>query len=137
MTIKTEQELYDELRYYTLSHPDPRFIHQHVVDAWAAQTASPASKPINITFALIGLYLYLEKGYSGKEVQVAHMQLAKAKRKWPTFKLPDTRGDIAVSDVLATPPGPERDRKIQEWCASVWAAYSQSREQVIDVLKKR
>jgi hypothetical protein len=33
----TNDELYNELAFYTLSHPDPAFLHQHVVDAYAAQ----------------------------------------------------------------------------------------------------
>ncbi len=58
MSIKeSEQEKYYELAYYTLSHPDPAFIHQHAVDAFTAQNANAGSKPISITFALIGLYL--------------------------------------------------------------------------------
>ena len=51
------RELYHELSAYTLSHPDPSFIHQYVVDAFAAQTADENTKPIALTFALVGLYL--------------------------------------------------------------------------------
>jgi hypothetical protein len=58
----SEQEQYDELAYYTLAHPDPGFIHQNIVDAFAAQTASEADKPIKIAFALVGLYLCVVKG---------------------------------------------------------------------------
>ena len=35
----TLQEQYNELSYYTLLHGDPSFIHQHIVDAYIAQTA--------------------------------------------------------------------------------------------------
>jgi len=38
----TNDELYNELAHYTLSHPDPSFLHQHVVDAYAAQYADEA-----------------------------------------------------------------------------------------------
>ena len=34
---------YDELCAYTIANADPAFIHQHVVDAWAAQNAGPGS----------------------------------------------------------------------------------------------
>jgi hypothetical protein len=60
-----EQEKYYELSYYTLAHDDPRFIHQHIVDAFAAQTANQDTNPIKVAFALIGLYLYLERDYTG------------------------------------------------------------------------
>ena len=59
--MSTEHETYDELAYYTLAHPDPTFIHQHIVDAYAAQTAKQDIRPITITFALVGLYLSVEK----------------------------------------------------------------------------
>jgi hypothetical protein len=39
------RDAYDELCAYTLSSGDPAFIHQHVVDAFAAQRASAAGRP--------------------------------------------------------------------------------------------
>ena len=132
---KSEQEKYYELTYYTLSHPDKAFIHQHVVDAFAAQTANETNKPMALTFALVGLYLQLEKNYTGRQVQLAHMQMAKNKKPWPRFILPKQRGDITVSDVLALAPGSERDAMINKWCASVWEAYRESRQTVIDLAK--
>ncbi len=68
MPGQSEQEAYNELSYYTLSHWDPSFIHQYIVDAYAAQHADEKSKSIKVAFALIGLYLHNEKHYSGKEV---------------------------------------------------------------------
>ena len=130
------QEEFYELSYYTLAHSDPAFIHQHVVDAFTAQTADRDTKPIAIAFALIGLCLYLEKNYTGKQVQLAHMALARHKREWPKFDLPESRGEITVSDVLSEPAAPIRDAKIREWCESVWEAYSGSRQQVLDLISK-
>lgn len=132
--MPTEREAYDELCAYTLTHGDPEFIHQHVVDAFAAQQATPESKPIGVTFALAGLYLHIEKLYSGREVQRAHMKMAQKKRTWPTFVLPTNRGAVTARDVLTVPEGPERDRAIHEWCASVWSAFSANRQAVIDLL---
>src|SRR4051794_32739363 len=103
---------YNELCCYTLEHGDPAFIHQHVVDAFAAQHADERSKPIGVAFALVGLYLHVVKGFSGKEVQRTHMTLAKRKRTWPTFALPRERGDITVADVMAKAAGPDRDTAI-------------------------
>jgi hypothetical protein len=120
------QAAYDELCCYTLAHGDPSFIHQHVVDAFIAQNANESTKPIGLAFALIGLYLHVEKHYSGKEVQQAHMFLARQKREWPTFPLPDDRGSITEVEVLASTPGIERDNAIDDWCKSVWTAYHDS-----------
>ena len=131
-----DRAAYDELASYTLSHGDPAFIHQYVVDASAAQYATEDSKPIGVAFALIGLYLHLERGRSGREVQQAHMRLGRKRRPWPTFDLPMTRGEITIHDVVAVTPGPERDRVIDDWCASVWQAWSGSKERVVALLRE-
>lgn len=128
------QEKFYELSYYTLAHPSPTFIHQHIVDAFTAQTANRDTKPIGVAFALIGLCLYLEKNYTGRQVQLAHMALARKKREWPRFDLPEARGEITVADVLNEPAGPTREAKIHEWCASVWQAYNESHQQVRNLL---
>jgi hypothetical protein len=67
--MTTPQQDYAELCGYTLTHGDPAFIHQHVVDAFAAQQADGASKPIGVIFALVGLYLHVERQFSGRHVQ--------------------------------------------------------------------
>jgi hypothetical protein len=132
------QAAYDELCCYTLAHGDPRFIHQHVVDAYIAQNADDNTKRIGLAFALIGLYLHVEKQFSGKKVQRAHMRLAQRKRDWPTFPLPDDRGSISVAEVLACPAGEARDKAIDDWCRSVWMAFREShplvRQQVSEYL---
>lgn len=127
---------YDALCCYSLEHGDPEFIHQYVVDAYAAQHANEHTKPITLTFALIGLYLHVERQYSGRQVQLAHMALAKQKRSWPTFALPRDRGAITVSDVMHAPPGPERDQAIDRWTESVWTAFQDARPAVVALLEQ-
>jgi hypothetical protein len=80
--MNSDQDQYNQLAFYTLAHKDPAFIHQHLVDAFLAQHADKSTKPITLVFALIGLYLHVEKGYTGKQVQLAHMQMAKRKKQW-------------------------------------------------------
>jgi hypothetical protein len=128
---RSDQDLYNELAYYTLEHHDKKyFIHQHVVDAYTAQNADNNIKPIAIAFALVGLYLQIEQNYSGKQVQMAHIQLSKNKRALPAIKFPEQRGDITISEVLETIPGVERDIMIKKWCISVWEAYKNSHETI-------
>jgi len=134
--VASEQEAYDELCCYTLAHGAPSFIHQHVVDAFAAQRADARSKRIGVTFALVGLYLHVERQFSGREVQRVHMQLGRQKRQWPELALPRDRGSMTAIDVMAASPGPERDRAIDAWCASVWNAFTDSRQTVVDVLSQ-
>ena len=118
-----ERDAHDALAAYTLAHGDLAFIHQHVVDAFAAQYATTETKPISLVFALIGLYLHVERGLSGRQVQRAHIMLAKRSRHWPTFALPEHRGTVTVVDVMSAAEGAERDRAIEAWCVSVWNAY--------------
>ncbi|HWS70960.1 MAG TPA: DUF5946 family protein [Thermoanaerobaculia bacterium] len=128
---------YDALCCYTLAHGDAAFIHQHVVDAQIAQQADERTKPIGITFALVGLYLHVEHGVSGRDVQRAHMLLARQKQPWPTFALPPTRGAITPADVMQAPEGPERDRAIDDWCAAVWREYAATARTTIAELLRR
>jgi hypothetical protein len=134
--MNVDRQEYHELSYYTLSHPDPSFIHQHIVDAFTAQSADEETKPIAVAFALIGLYLHVEEDRSGKDVQRVHMQLAKRRRLWPRFKLPRDRGTTTVSEVLAASAGQVRDQMIHQWCASVWTAWAESHAQLRALLQE-
>jgi uncharacterized protein DUF5946 len=130
-----ELQQYHELCAYTLTHPDPAFLHQHVVDAFAAQHANERTKPITLVFALVGLYLHVEKGQSGKQVQHVHTLLARSRKNWPRIDAPLDRGDVTVSDIVRVPAGPARDAMIHTWCASVWAAYRTCRDQVAALIQ--
>jgi Family of unknown function (DUF5946) len=126
---------YHELCGYSLTHADPAFLHQHVVDAFAAQIATASTKPITLIFALVGLYLHVEKHQSGKQVQRVHTLLARRHKNWPRLNLPTARGDVTVSDVMSAPAGPARDALIDTWCASVWAAYRACHDQVAELIQ--
>lgn len=85
---------------------------------------------------MVGLYLHLEKGFSGRQVQRAHMALAWHKKSWPSFALSRERGAVTVVEVLAMSAGPERDRAIDAWCASVWDAFRASHQAVAERLEQ-
>jgi len=130
-----EFEAYNELQCYTLEHGGNNFIHQHVVDAWSAQHADENTKPIRLAFALIGLSFHLEKKMSGREVQRMHMEFAKKRRSWPSFELPADRGEITAIDVMNNPAGLKRDKKIDEWCISIWNAYKSNHQTVAKLIE--
>ena len=125
---------YDAVYAYTMGRG--AFVLQHVVDAYAVQTANDRSKPIGIIFALVGLYLHVERQFSGTDVQRVHMRLGREKRPWPTITLPQHRGTVTAADVLEAAPGPERDSAIDEWCRSVWQAFGDSRQTIVDLLRE-
>lgn len=128
---QSDEDLYHELALYTLELRDPEFVHQHIVDAYAVQRAGPASKPIAIVFGLIGLYLYLEKGFTGRQVQQAHMRLARKSKQWVAPFIPEARGaNLCVADVLAAEPGAERVAAIRRWCLAVWQDWEHARPEI-------
>ena len=94
------RELYYGLTVYTLSLQENEFIHQVAVDAYAAQHAGPKMKQITATFALVGLYLVFEKGYTGRQAQLAHIELGKNRVTWPRFNAPEGKAAMTVRDVL-------------------------------------
>jgi len=134
--MASNEELYNQLAFYTLAHRDPRFIHQHVVDAFTVQNADEHTKPIATVFGLIGLYLYLEKGFTGKQVQQMHMRLARHRKQWPRLPLPPERGIITAADVFRAAPGKDRDEMIRRWCEAVWRAWEASRPRIVELLKQ-
>jgi len=135
--MEISKEKFNELSFYTLAHPDTiYFIHQHI-DAYTAQTVDENTKPISITFSLAGLYLYVEKNYSGRQVQQAHMKLSQTKKVWPEFEIPVHKGGITISNILTAAPGQERDLMIKEWCVSVWQAYGNCHAMVALLVKER
>jgi hypothetical protein len=115
---------YSDLLCYTVAKQDPAFIHQHAVDAYAAQHAGGTTRNIAVAFGLIGMYLALERGYTGKQVQQAHVQIAKIRKDWPRLEPPVHPAPITVRDVLEAPDGPEKDARIRQWMAAVWASWA-------------
>ena len=130
-----DREVYDELCCYSLSKGDAEFMHQHIADAFAAQTVTEQDKPIKLTFALIGLYLYVEHGFTGREVQLAHMKLARKKREWPTLKLPEHRGNFP-RDIMEITSESRRREMIDRWCKSTWRAFAGNREVLRKILEE-
>ena len=128
--MNSEQDLYNQLAFYTLELGDSEFIHQHIVDAFACQHAGPGSKPIAIVFGLMGLYLFLEKNFTGRQVQRAHMRMARARKHWIAPPIPERHTGLGVAEVLAAAPGPERRDMIRRWCQTVWQNWQHARPMI-------
>jgi hypothetical protein len=124
--------LYGELTGYTVAkgYEDGAFIHQLLVDTYAAQHARGDGPTIGTAFALIGLYLACEKGYSGQQVQHMHMLLARRSKTWPRFAPPPHASEVTVFDVVQAAPGEARDAMLRRWGESVWEAWGQEHERV-------
>lgn len=120
--------LYDELAMYTLSKQDPFFIHQLIVDSYAAQHAGGVAKNISVVFALIGLCLVVEHNYTGRQVQLLHMKIPK--QKWPAFEPPSQNGIFNVADVLKAGSDQQLDEFIMQWAREVWESWSKHHDWV-------
>ncbi|HUB17365.1 MAG TPA: DUF5946 family protein [Acidobacteriaceae bacterium] len=133
--MPTDQELFDELSFYTLAHGDSAFIHENSADAYRAQHVDDTTKPMAVVFAVMGLYLYLEKNFTGRQVQLAHMRMARHRKEWPRVPIPKEQASLTVADVLTAEPGPARDARIRDWCAAVWEIWQESRPQIVALAK--
>ena len=129
-------DAYDALYADMIQHGDAAFTLQHVVDAHAAQTATEHSKPIAIVFALVGLYLHVEKDYTGRQIQQIHMRMGRHKQQWPHLHLPVNRGAMTPETVLSAAPGEPRDAAIDAWCASVWEAFTESHDTIANLVRE-
>ena len=130
MMHATRAAAHEALACYVIDTGNEGFRYQHIVDGAAAETADAETRPITVVFALIGLYLFVEKNWSGAAIQKAHTRLAAWRKVWPAIALPADRGAMGMVDVMNAPAGAERDRMIALWCESLWRAYGDSHEKI-------
>jgi hypothetical protein len=129
------KQLYNELAAWTVTQDEKEFIHQHLVDAYGAQHIPPNPKLVVPTMTLVGLYLAVERGFTGKQVQKAHMIIAKQTRDWPTFVLPTQRATTTILDVLRVPDN-DKPTALLAWCKSVWQLWNHEHVRVADFAKQ-
>ena len=117
-------QAFSDLQCYTVAKQDPAFIHQHAVDSYEAQHAGGPTRNITVAFGLIGLYLALEKGYTGRQVQLVHMSIAKTRKVFPRLEPPYKPAFLTVMDVLSAGTDAEKDVMIREWMNAVWESWA-------------
>ena len=121
---------YQELSAYGLQRARADFLHQEAVDAYAAQHPGTPAKPISTWFALVGLHLALDRGYTGREVQRAHMRLGRRKRTWPVLPRPTDLTCMTAADVMRHPPGDARDESVLRWAGEVWQCWASAHQTI-------
>jgi hypothetical protein len=121
-------QLHNELTAYFMLNPDITFSAQHAVDAYGAQHSGGVTKTITTAYSLIGLYLAVEHGYTGRQVQLAHMELAKKKIQWPSLDLPTKHYSISVADVLKSEEGSYRIEMLMKWATHIWDTWERHHE---------
>lgn len=127
--------LFSQLSAFTNLLGDVEFSHQHVVDAYGAQHTGLYTKKVVPTMTLVGLYLMLEHGYTGKQVQRAHMVIADQTKDWPDFTRPTELASLTILDVLKVSDS-EKLGMLRKWCEAVWESWHGEHEKVIAFTKK-
>jgi len=82
---------------------------------------------------LVGLYLAVERGFTGRQVQQAHMELAGRTGKgfdWPRLEPPEPTWDMTVSDVWNTEAGEQREESIKKWAETVWRSWTHEHDRI-------
>ena len=69
----SDQELFDELSFYTLAHDDPAFIHENSADAYRAQHIAANEQAI-----LAGAQGYIRKPFTAEQVKERVLPLLSA-----------------------------------------------------------
>jgi len=128
-------EMFMKLSGYIAQGYDEEFIQQMSIDTYEAQHAGGTTKNIAGAFGLIGLYLSLEKGFSGKEVQRAHMDLANRSKEWPRFGPSPSKWKMTVKNVVDA--GPKKSKKmIHLWAKATWKEWEFEKERIIGLMNK-
>ena len=130
------RRLYDELAVFTQTSGDKDFIHQTAIDSYTAQHLGPKLKPIGGAFALIGLYLTFERGYTGRQVQLAHMALGKNHRDWPRFVAPKGKAVLTVADVITDLNQDNFRPRINAWGKAVWDWWKPEHDRVAELIDR-
>lgn len=113
--------------------------HQLTVDAYGAQHTGPRTRTITTAFALNGLYLVLERGFSGTHAREAHGYLAETVPEWPRFAPPSGPPAYAVTvlDVaLAGSPEEHRDL-LMRWGGCAWDAWRHVHAEVAEMTDRQ
>lgn len=130
------RQLYDELTAFTQTGGDNDFIHQTAFDSYTAQHLGPKLKPIGGAFALIGLYMAFERGYTGRQVQLAHMALGNTRRDWPRFVSPQGQTVLTVADVVRGLSQENYRQRINAWGKAVWDWWKPEHERVAELIDR-
>jgi hypothetical protein len=99
------------------------FVHQVALDAYQAQHC-PRGARRTLVFSLAGLYLVVEKGRTGRQVQQVHQALAGMGHALPAVEPVDARGAGTAADVLTQIPCDGLVAAVNDWASQVWQAYA-------------
>ena len=125
------RQVYGEIVSYTaLNQVQLGVWHEICVDAYRARHIGPETAPLGITFALNGLYLVYERGFTGLQAREAHSYLANQFDEWPRFEPPAKVGDVTAFEVALASDPDEHIDVLRRWGRSVWDAWEYAHDAV-------
>lgn len=131
-------QLHGEVVGFELAHAElARRFHQLTVDAYGAQHSGGDGRGIRIAYSLVGLYLALDRGWTGEAVRGAHQRMGRPQPHWPAFTRPAQVGLLTVLDVAeagvwaGSVSG--HSAAVQRWAAAVWAAWASRQLEVAEL----
>jgi hypothetical protein len=109
--------------------------HQLTVDAYGAQHAGPpGGRRSYVAYSLAGLYLALERGWTGIQVRSFHAKMGRPDTTWPELRRPLSTGVLTVADVVAAgarlASADGHAETVERWARSVWDAWADQHEAV-------
>ena len=124
--------IYGEVLAREYSDPAYRAIHRLTVDAYAAQhPGKPSPQSIrSVGFHLVRLHLFLECDLDMRRANEAMLAMSGRKERFTWLAPPPVRGVVTVADVHGATTSEAHARRVREWAASVWAAWSSHHETI-------
>ena len=113
--------------------------HQTCVDAYLLQHVDVSTKPITLCFALNGLYLVLERGWTGLAAREAHQRLAETvpRGDWPSHEQPRDVGTMTVLHPAMASTPTEQAEAVERWGAIVWQAWAHTHQVTRDMTDRQ
>jgi hypothetical protein len=128
--------LHAEVIGFELLHPTlAGRCHQLTVDAYGAQHAGPPTGYVYVSYSLVGLYLALERGWSGTDIRALHQRMGHPDPSWPLFQRPLLTAGVTIADVaeagarVGSVEG--HAASVERWAKSVWSSWADQRAVVI------
>ena len=128
---------YGALTSFIAAHPAELAVwQQSAVDAFTLQHLTSVMPPIRQAFALNGLYLVFELGFTGLQARAAHSHLANTVRNWTAYDRAGAVGELTVSDVSIGSVDHCVD-DMASWGRTVWDAWDDVHEEVAEATDRQ
>lgn len=133
--------VHGELLGFQVQHPVMLRYHQLTADTYTAQHAGGPTPLLRVGYALTGLWLSIEHGFSGEDVRSIHRRMGRPTAAWPIFDPPRppqrwlTGIDVADAGVRQRS---ERGhaKAVAAWAESVWETWLREQPGTDDAVER-